>query len=240
MSDRLIRWATIEGASSADPPACAALVMLTSATNRAATAPTDAANGGSCRARADRINDADAVRHHGLGRRQRRERPCARRRSRERERDQGGRDHASRVKLRHPDLERRGGRRQRHHGERAEQRPRRRRPLRVLRDEEQEELARQREIDAVAEAEGLPRDGRACACARRVGPCVAAEHDERQADEHQQRRENPDGRRGTVPPYSQHDPREHGARHRQQRHGAGGALDEETRVDDRQQQREAP
>ena len=56
MSDRLITWATIEGASSADPPACAALVMLTSATNRAATAPTDAANGGSCRARADRIN----------------------------------------------------------------------------------------------------------------------------------------------------------------------------------------
>ena len=49
--------ATIDGASSEDPPACAALVMLTSATNSAAIAPTDAAKGGSCRTRVNRIND---------------------------------------------------------------------------------------------------------------------------------------------------------------------------------------
>ena len=68
----------------------------------------------------------------------------------------------------------------------------------------------QREIDAVPEAEASAVDGRACARRSfRVRPRVAAEHDERQADEHEQRRQHADGRRGVVPPHGQHDPREH-------------------------------
>ena len=57
MSDRLIECATVDGASSDVPAACDALMMPSSAANSAATAPTEAAKGGSCRVRVNRIND---------------------------------------------------------------------------------------------------------------------------------------------------------------------------------------
>ena len=44
----LMTCATIDGASSEPPPTCAALVMLASAMKIVATAPTEAAKGGSC------------------------------------------------------------------------------------------------------------------------------------------------------------------------------------------------
>ena len=57
MRDTLLACATVDGASNEAPPTCAALMLLSSATNSAATAPTEAAKGGSCRVRVNRIND---------------------------------------------------------------------------------------------------------------------------------------------------------------------------------------
>ncbi len=179
------------------------------------------------------------VRDHRLDRRERRDGPGGRHVQRKRQHDHRGRNGAGGVQMRRPYVERSRGGRQCHDQEGTEQRPRRQCPANVLGHVKQEQVTDQTEIDALAEA-GLPAF---LWCRRRSlagGPRVPREHDHRQTDNHEQRRQNADGCAGVPPPHRQDDPRQQSAGHRQNRRPSSGALDEQTGIQNGQEHREAP
>ena len=123
--------------------------------------------------------------------------------------------------------------------QRAEQRPRRDRPVAVERHQQQKGVSHEAEVEAVAEP-GCGPGGRPPARRLSPRPGVTAEREQRHPRQHRQRCKHADTAGGVPPPRRQDDPRQRGSNERYERQRGRCTLDEESRVQDREQQRERP
>ena len=151
--------------------------------------------------------------------------------------DGRGRDRTGCVHGRDAAPEGGGARRERHRGQGREHGPWRQRPRAIRREQQQEEMADEPEVES-ARKRRLNRRAIAVHAAQR--PRVAGERDERQPDDDEERRQDADAAGGLRPPGHHQEPRQDAADLRDGRQASGGALDEEGGVRDGEEQRQRP
>ncbi len=139
-----------------------------------------------------------------------------------------------------PRGQRRRAERQRNDRQRAKQRPWRHGPFDVRRHAEQEQMGNQGQPQAVSDAlrHILCCSRGAAGLAQR--PQVSANHDQRESDDDQQRRQQADRGCRFTPPRQQDEPRNQAACQRQRRQFGSGAFDEERGVENGQQEGQTP
>ena len=151
--------------------------------------------------------------------------------------DGRGRDRTGRVHGRDAAPERRRARRERHRGERREHGPWRQRPRAIRREQQEEEMADEAEVESAGERR-LCRRAFAARCAHR--PRVAGERDERQPDDDEERWQDADAAGGLRPPGHHQEPRQDTAHLGHGRQASSGALDKECGIGDGEKQRQRP